>query len=229
MTNQTKTRDSFILYRSFIESLEGLKNDEKLAVYEAISYYALDQKEPKLTGISKSIFTLIRPQLDANHKRYINGCKGAEHGKLGGRPKNKNPKITPKKPQNNPKLTPNDNDNVNENKNLNLNKNVNNTYQELAEGLKFVLEAKLNRSIKITNWKEDIRKLITQDLKPRASPIDDVKRCIQAIADNYGKEFFPVIQSAGSLREKFTKIENYLAKNKPNLTYNNLQNIDLEI
>lgn len=102
-------------------------------------------------------------------------------------------------------------------------------YQELAEGLKFVLEAKLNRSIKITNWNKDIRLLITEDLKPRSSAIDDVKRCIQAIADHYGKEYFPTTLSAGSFRKKFTSIENYLARNnKSNLSYTNLQNIDLE-
>lgn len=75
MTNQTKIRESFIIYRSFIEALEPLEKDDKLAVYEAISYYALDKKEPKLTGFAKSIFTLIRPQLDANIRKFENGCK----------------------------------------------------------------------------------------------------------------------------------------------------------
>lgn len=107
MTNQKK--DSFIVYRSFIEAINDLPDKNRLEVYDAISSYSLDEKEQNLTGISKTIFTLIKPQLDANHKKFINGCKGAEYGKLGGRPKTK----TPKKPLKNPKETPNVNDNVN--------------------------------------------------------------------------------------------------------------------
>ena len=38
-------------------------------------------------------------------------------------------------------------------------------------------------------------------------------QAIQTIANNYGKEYFPVIQSAKSLREKFTKIEDYVKRN----------------
>ena len=113
-----------------------------------------------------------------------------------------NNKKTTKRQQIEQQKDINNNDN-----NVNNNKNDNKTiYQELAEGLKFVLEAKLNRSIRITNWNRDIRLLITEDLKPRSSPIDDVKRCIQAIADHYGKEYFPTTLSAGSFRKKFAKI-----------------------
>jgi len=65
------------------------------------------------------MFSLIKPQLEANYKRFLNGKKGADFGKLGGRPK------TPKKPLDNPKLTPNVNVNVNDNVNVNANANVN--------------------------------------------------------------------------------------------------------
>jgi hypothetical protein len=40
----------------------------------------------------------------------------------------------------------------------------------------------------------------------------DLTRCIKAIESNYGKDYFPIIQSAKSLREKFIKIEDYLAR-----------------
>lgn len=51
---------------------------------------------------------MIKAQIDANRKRYENGCKGAAHGHKGGRPKEtppepqENPKETPPKPQDNP-------------------------------------------------------------------------------------------------------------------------------
>ena len=120
MTNPN-TRDSFIFYRSFYEAINHLPEDQQLQIYKAIASYSLDFKEVNLKGISNAIFTLIKPQLEANKKRYLNGIKGAEHGVKGGKPK------TPKKPQTNPKLTPNVNVNVNPNvecKLINENKNI---------------------------------------------------------------------------------------------------------
>jgi hypothetical protein len=124
---QDKSKDSFIFYRSFKESLSELSDSDKLIVYEAISDYALDRIEPDLTGFPKALFSLIRPQLDANWKRFENGKKGAEYGKLGGAPiGNKNAKKNKafyNRPQNNGKTTPNVNDNL----------NVNNIYIESSD------------------------------------------------------------------------------------------------
>lgn len=111
-------KDSYIFYRSFYEAMEDLADSEQLDIYRAITIYALEGKEPDMTSYPKAIFRLIKPQLDANTKRYENGKKGAEFGKFGGRPK----KETPEKPLNNPTETPNKNknDNLNENNNENL-------------------------------------------------------------------------------------------------------------
>jgi hypothetical protein len=130
-------RDSFIIYRSFYEAICDIDNDSQAQVFKAICEYCLNFQEPELQGIAKTIFKLIKPQLDANNKKYENGKLGAEHGKKGGRPKPQdnpketpkkpqdNPKETPKKPQDNPKETPNVNVNVNVNDNLNVNENEN--------------------------------------------------------------------------------------------------------
>jgi hypothetical protein len=76
MTNQTQNkRDSFIFYRSFFEATESLKNDEKAQLFDAICSYALDNKFLDLDGTAKGMFGLIKPQLDANRKRFENGCK----------------------------------------------------------------------------------------------------------------------------------------------------------
>lgn len=110
-------RESFIFYRSFFEAIADLPDETKGRIFCAISDYALNEKEPSLSGVEKSIFTLIKPQLDANNKRYENGKSGGKHGVKGGRPKTQNPKKTPPKPQENPTQTPNDNVNVNVNEN----------------------------------------------------------------------------------------------------------------
>lgn len=105
-------RDSFIFYRSFFESFEGLSKKDKLILFDAICNYALNDIEPQLAGVPLSMFKLLKPQLDANIRRYENGCKG-------GRPKKTETK--PKENQDKTKEKPN----VNDNHNLNLNGNGN--------------------------------------------------------------------------------------------------------
>jgi len=128
MTNQKTTRDSFIFYRSFYETISDLNEKQQLQIYKAIAEFSLNDNLINLDGLSKTIFRLIEPQLLANKKRYLNGLKGAEHGLKGGRPKKQdNPEavkiITPNKPLDNPEITPNitPNKNVNENVNVNVN------------------------------------------------------------------------------------------------------------
>ncbi len=119
-------RESFVFYRSFYEGIKELPRDIQGEVLTAIMEYGLngvttENQKP----ITKAIFALIKPQLDANNQRFENGKLGAEHGKKGGRPRKEkpqeNPTITPKKPQENPTQTPNVN--VNDNVNVNVNDN----------------------------------------------------------------------------------------------------------
>lgn len=104
-------RDSFIFYKSFYEAIRDLPRDIQGDVYTAIFEYSLYGKTTEnLKPIARSIFALIQPQLDANNRKRDNGKKGAEYGKLGGRPpREENPEITP-----NEKLII-DNANVNDN------------------------------------------------------------------------------------------------------------------
>lgn len=113
---ENKQRNGFIFYRSFRESMDVLSDADKLTMYEAITFYALDFFEPNLSGFPLSLFKLIRPQIDANSKRWRNGCMGADFGKLGGAPiGNKNAaRTTPKQPQDNPKTTPKEKEKVKE-------------------------------------------------------------------------------------------------------------------
>ncbi|MFR9603837.1 MAG: DUF6291 domain-containing protein [Rikenellaceae bacterium] len=115
----TEHRDSFVFYNSFKQAIDELEDAQQLLLYQSISTYALYRQEPELEGITKVVWVLIKPQLDANWRKYEKGCRGGEHGKLGGAPNgNQNAK---KQPQNNPKTTPNVNDNDNVNVNVNVN------------------------------------------------------------------------------------------------------------
>jgi len=87
-------RDSMVIYRSFFEAIKMLQIDEQAEVWSAVCDYGLNFVEPKLTGVPATVFMLIKPQLDANIKRYENGMK-------------------PKAKQKTTNVEANDNDNVN--------------------------------------------------------------------------------------------------------------------
>lgn len=95
-------RDNFIFYRSFYESAKTLKKSQRLDFYEAIFELALNGENKALSGVAQGMFALVQPQIEANNKRYQNGCK---------------PKAKHK--QNASKSGANNNDNVNENVNDN--------------------------------------------------------------------------------------------------------------
>lgn len=68
-------RESFIFYRSFAEALEGLSDKDRLAILDAIIAKSLYFEDKELKGIQKNLFSLIKPQIEANNKRYKNGCQ----------------------------------------------------------------------------------------------------------------------------------------------------------
>ena len=108
-------RNSFVFYRSFYEAIKKLKKTEQLTLYSYICRYALGEEVEELSGVPEAIFDLIKPQIDANTKRYEGGLKG-------GRP------VTKAKPKDNHSETityPNENANENENVNDNDNANAN--------------------------------------------------------------------------------------------------------
>jgi hypothetical protein len=105
-------KDSIIIYRSFYEAIKDLPKQLQADAWKSIFEYGLNDNEQELTGIVSTVFKLIKPQLDANKKRFENGQKG-------GRPKTE---LKPKHNQDITKVEPNVNDNVNVN--VNNNKNI---------------------------------------------------------------------------------------------------------
>ena len=107
-------RDSLVFYRSFYEAVKDLPAEEFKEAVSAIMEYGLNDEEQTPSGAAKVFLIMAKPLIDANNKKHENGKKGAEFGKLGGRPK----KETPIKPQENPNRTPNVNVDVNVNENI---------------------------------------------------------------------------------------------------------------
>jgi hypothetical protein len=122
-------RTYFIFYRSFYEAIADLPEANQLELYRAIFELSLNENEPQLTGISKTVFTLIRPQIVANNQRFKNGTKAK--AKRNGSETEAKPKQTESKTEAN--KNKNKNKNNNENKKENENKNKNFTPPTLEE------------------------------------------------------------------------------------------------
>ena len=118
-----RQRDTFIFYRSFKESMSDLSDADKLIMYEAITDYSLDMKEPEVTGFPKALFSLIRPFLDANTQRWKNGCKGgAPKGNKNNRFSKSTTEVQPEVNQSTTEVQANKDKNVNKDKNKDINK-----------------------------------------------------------------------------------------------------------
>lgn len=200
-------KDSFVFYRSFFEALQDLKDKERLKVYDAICDLALNENDTKLTGIAKTIFTLIRPQILSNTKKYKDGQKGAQYGKLGGRPKKE------KTPVGLLKETPNVNENVNENDNANVNVN-DNVSDSCVDGLQEIIEFYNNNIGLITPFgleiMSDYAKEMPTDLIILAmkKAVEADKRTIQyirGILNNWNKKGIKTLVDAEKEDKQFKK------------------------
>ena len=80
-------RDGFLFYRSYYEAIKNLPDNIKLEVYNAVMEYGLYGNEIELHDeFARSIFTLIKPVLETNNKKF-------KSGKSGGRPRKEKPMV----------------------------------------------------------------------------------------------------------------------------------------
>ena len=166
-------RDSCVFYRSFYDSISVLSDDDRLAVYDALFGYALNGVEPELSGTPLAMFMLMKPQIDANNRKYENGKKGGRNAGVEelkenqkkAKPKPKgNQTETKEKPKSNqtetkPKPNVNVNDNVNDNVNVNVNDNG-----SLADWVRELIPEALQPEFKI--W-ADMRKKMKKPILTR--------------------------------------------------------------
>lgn len=158
-------RDSFIFYRSFYEAIKEVPEDAQLQIYKAISIYALEQEEIELIGIAKAIFSLVKPQLDANYKKYENG-------------KQTKSKMQAKDKQNKSKIETNVNDNVNVNNNDNDNDNDNGN-DSCVDGFQQVIDFYNNNIGLITPYGLEILSDYAKDM-PKDLIIFAMKKAVEA-------------------------------------------------
>lgn len=112
---EEQMRDSCVFYRSFLEAIELLPKKYQLSFFLALFNYALNDEPPKnLAGSAAALFKALQPQIDANTRKYLAGCKG-------GRPKQNQDETKPKPSNNQDETKTEPNVNVNANANGNGN------------------------------------------------------------------------------------------------------------
>ena len=169
-------RDSFIFYRSFFEAVAYLDKEAQADCFNAICQYVLNDNEVDLEGAAKALFISMKPQLDANNRRYQNGCKGGRK-KTEEEPNDNQTetKTEPKQNQNKTKLEANENENVNVNVNVNVNDNENeiNNYQLIAD----MYNNTCVSFPKLTKLSDNRRKAIRARL--RKYSLDEIKKVFE--------------------------------------------------
>lgn len=115
MDLQNEKRKSCILFKSIVDAAEELEKDQALELLLTYAHYGLGETIDldKCSKIVRLILLQNIEALDAADRRYqaskLNGQKGKEYGKKGGRPRKgetpeeayqrRNPQETPKNPQ----------------------------------------------------------------------------------------------------------------------------------
>ena len=154
-------RKSFIFKDIYFNAVNGLNDEDRLSVYDAICQYALNQKETKLEGFAEIVFSLIKPDISRGVKMYENGTKG-------GRPKN----------QTETKTKPKDNQTYNQNETIG--------YDLVLESKKPTLKEKVTQ--KETNPKRNITPFV---ISPKSGEentlIDENEKCREEFFAKYPK------------------------------------------
>ena len=191
-------RETFIFYRSFRDAFNTLDKDVRLRMYEAVINYGLDLIEPHFEGIEKVLWTLIRPQLEANNKRFENGCKGgAPMGNQNARKQPKNNRETTKKQPRNNQKQPNNNNNNNNNENENINTKEINSFGSTSPNAKIdSQEPKIDFLRILESWNAALAE--QHSVIPKIRGIKSTRRkCISARCREYGEDvFFEMIRKA---------------------------------
>ena len=116
-------RDTTVFYKSFVDAIETQSKEIQAEIYHLVFDYAFNGTEPnqeEYNSVSIAMFMLMRPQIDANNKKYENGKKG---GRTKAEP-NDNQTVTKSKPKANQAETKTEPKSEKEEPNVNVNDNV---------------------------------------------------------------------------------------------------------
>ena len=75
-TKKTYNLGSFIFYDSFFKATKGLSDEQVLEFYSSLCNYGLYRKELQLSPMVQCLFSMAKPQFDANYEKRKDGKKG---------------------------------------------------------------------------------------------------------------------------------------------------------
>jgi hypothetical protein len=90
-------RKAFTFYSSYYESIKELPKENRDELYNGIIEYSFEKKEQNFTGISLSMWLLIKPNIDNNISRYENGLSPKNKDKSSKTKQDKSKKEAKKK------------------------------------------------------------------------------------------------------------------------------------
>lgn len=143
-------RDSFVFYSSFLKAIRAIKKrDIQAELALAIIEYGITGETAECGEMVSMAMELIKPQLEANNQKYINGLKGGapkgnQNAKKGKEQPKNNQETTEEQPRNNQKQP---NENVNENENDNVNE----------EEKKYIKKEKSFKEFTEQDFKEELK------------------------------------------------------------------------
>ena len=234
-------RESFVFYRSFFESISCLTKEQKADCLDAIAKYALDGEVIEMEGIIKALFLSMKPQIDANTRRYANGCRGGKpksnQNETKTEPKS-NQTITkpePKSNQNETKTEPKSNQKVTKpepNVNVNDNENENEKITPLTP-LKGEKEKKPSDLVEEKNFPAELKEAVLQWLKYKrekrqAYQETGLKNFLTQVKNNmdlYGAETVAAVIKASMGANYQGVVWDWLYKNAPPKAANDWDNI----
>lgn len=182
-------RDGFIFYRSFYESSKALNNEQKLELYEAIFELALNQNETKTEPMVNAFLNLIKPQIEANNRRF-------ENGKKGGRPANSETKAKPNNNQTITKLEPKEKDKDKEKEKDNVKEKVSILAgYDLSENEISLFNEyfEIRKKLKVQNTESIVKRLVSKYFEFGRNP----KVIENAIINNW-KDFYQLTDKTSS-------------------------------
>ncbi len=199
MAEENITRDGFIFYRSFFEAIRELPRDIQGEVLTSIIDYGLNGVTTEnLNPVARAMFTLVKPQLDANNKKFINGKKG-------GRKPNDNLNETKQKPNDNQNITkPEPKEKEKEKENVKEKDNVNDVLLE-----KEPKEKKIEKKV----LEDDSDKISEEQERKKVAP---KKESLEM-----PEEFFPIWEDWIDYR-KARKLKPYAATKYEQIAVNKL-------
>lgn len=234
-------RESFVFYRSFFESISCLTKEQKADCLDAIAKYALDGEVIEMDGIIKALFLSMKPQIDANTRRYANGCRGGkpksnqDETKTKPNPNQTRTKPEPKSNQNETKTEPKSNQKVTNpepNVNVNDNENENEKITPLTP-LKGEKEKKPSDLVEEKNFPAELKEAVLQWLKYKrekrqAYQETGLKNFLTQVKNNmdlYGAETVAAVIKASMGANYQGVVWDWLYKNAPPKAANDWDNI----